>query len=679
MSDGLYEPSTEKDSCGVGFVAHLRGEKSRDIVEQGLDVLRRMAHRAATGADPLTGDGAGILIQIPHRFFKREGLKLGFEMPRRRHYGVGQVFLPSEPYARAECERIFADVIHREDQKLIGWRDVPVDPSKLGPVARSVVPVMRQIYIARRRCVPSAFERKLFIIRKLVENEIRTSGVDPLGRFHVASLSAETIIYKGLLLPSQLPEFYDDLRAPDLVSAIAVVHSRFSTNTFPTWDLAQPFRFIAHNGEINTVQGNRNWVQARRTLLQSAKFGGTLDRLHPIIVPGKSDSAQFDNMLELLTLGGRSLPHAMMLMIPEAWSGNPDMDESRRAFYEYSSSLMEPWDGPAAITFTDGHVVGATLDRNGLRPARYVVTRDDKVILASEAGVADVAPERVVRKGRLTPGKMFIVDTVEGRILEDGDVKNEIVNRWPYRKWLDRNVFTFDELPAAEAPTPVNGEERARLQRAFGYTDEDLRLLLAPMAVEGKEPTGSMGNDAPLAVLSDKAPSLFDYFHQLFAQVTNPPIDPIRESMVMSLATSIGPDGNTFDETPEQCHRLSLPGPILDNAHVARLKAMRSLGAFEPKVLPITYTDTLSEAVARLCDDAVRAVEDGADLLILSDRGVDARRLPIPALLAVSAVHQRLVHDGIRRHTGLLIETAEAREVHHFALLIGFGAAAVNP
>ncbi len=676
---GLYEPQTEKDSCGIGFVANIKGEKSRGIVEQALQVLQRMAHRAATGADPLTGDGAGIMLQVPHRFFKREAEALGLELPGRRCYGVGQVFLPADPYARAECERIFAEVVHQEDQRLVGWRDVPVDPSKLGPVARAVLPVMRQVYIARRRCVPSAFERKLFIIRKLVENRVRTSGVDPEGRFHVASLSAETIVYKGLLLPSQLPEFYADLRDADMVSAIAVVHSRFSTNTFPTWDLAQPFRFIAHNGEINTVQGNRNWMSARRSLLQSAKFGGTLDRLQPIIVPGKSDSAQFDNMLELLTLGGRSLAHSMMLMIPEAWSGNPEMEDARRAFYEYSSSLMEPWDGPAAITFTDGHLVGATLDRNGLRPARYVVTRDDRVILASEVGVIDVPPELVLRKGRLQPGRIFLVDTDEGRLLEDAEVKSEIVNRWPYRKWLDRNLFTFEELPHVDPPPALTGEPLSRMQRAFGFTDEDLRLLIAPMAETGKEPTGSMGNDAPLAVLSDRAPPLFDYFHQLFAQVTNPPIDPLREAMVMSLTTSIGPDGNTFEETPEHCHRLSLPGPVLTNAEVARIKGMRNLGVFEPRVLSITYSGDLAGAVARLSDAAVAAVEDGADILVLSDRGVDARHLPIPALLAVSAVHQRLVKDGIRRNTGLLIETAEAREVHHVALLVGFGAAAVCP
>ncbi len=608
---GLYEPSTEKDSCGVGFVAHIKGEKSRAIVEQGLQVLERMKHRAATGADPLTGDGAGVMLQIPHRFFKREGQRLGFQMPGRRLYGVGQVFLPADRYAREECERIFQDVVYQEDQRLIGWRDVPVDESQLGRVARGVLPVMRQVLIARRRVVPSAFERKLFIIRKLVENRVRSSGVDPLGRFHVASLSAETIVYKGLLLPGTLPRFYRDLTDPEMVSAIAVVHSRFSTNTLPTWDLAQPFRFIAHNGEINTVQGNRNWMQSRRALLQSARFGGSLDRLHPIIVPGKSDSAQFDNMLELLTLGGRSLPHAMMMMIPEAHGGQPDMDDARRAFYEFQSSLMEPWDGPAAITFTDGHLVGATLDRNGLRPARYVVTKDDRVILASEAGVIDVPPEQVARKGRLQPGRMFLVDTEEGRLLEDAEVKQEIVGRWPYRKWLDRNVFTFDELPKVEATRPLEPQALARAQRAFGYTDEDLRLLITPMAETGKEPTGSMGQDAPLAVLSDRAPSLFDYFHQLFAQVTNPPIDPIREALVMSLATSIGPDGNTFDETPEQCHRLSLPGPILTNTEVARLKAMSDQGIFEPKVLETTWASgTLAEAVAKLCDDAVEAVDE---------------------------------------------------------------------
>ncbi|MDP3504554.1 MAG: glutamate synthase large subunit [Myxococcales bacterium] len=679
----LYEPSTEKDSCGVGFVAHIKGQRSRGIVEQALEVLNRMRHRAATGADPLTGDGAGILVQVPDRFFAREGTRLGFTIPARGAFGVAQVFLPTDTFARAECERMLADVVEQEGQRVIGWRDVPVDPSVLGHVARGVLPVMRQLFIARRRTVPSAFERKLFIIRKLAENRVRASGVDGDGRFHIASCSAETLIYKGLLLPATLPGFYPDLRDPLFESAIAVVHSRFSTNTFPTWDLAQPFRFIAHNGEINTVQGNRNSMQARRTLLQSAKFGGGLERLAPIIVPGKSDSAQFDNMLELLVLGGRSLPNAMMLMIPEAWERNPQMDDARRAFYQYSSSLMEPWDGPAAITFTDGRLVGATLDRNGLRPARYVITEDDRVILASEAGVIDVPPAQVKRKGRLQPGKMFIVDTDEGRIVEDDEVKKEIAGRWPYRKWLDRNVFTWADVPEAPAPTALAGEELAREQRAFGWTDEDLRIVVGPMAETGKEPTGSMGTDTPLAVLSDRAPSLFDYFHQLFAQVTNPPIDPIRESLVMSLSVGLGPDGNTFEETPEQCAKLTLPGPVLTNHQLARIKALAGKGDFDPRVLDATYEPgaegALDRAVEDLCEAAVKAVDEGHDILIVSDRNVDARRAPIPALLALSAVHQRLVRDGIRRHTGLVVETGEVREVHHVALLIGYGAAAVNP
>jgi glutamate synthase (NADPH/NADH) large chain len=681
---GLYDPQLEHDACGMGFVAHIKGEKSRGIVESGLQVLERLAHRAATGADRDTGDGAGILLQLPHRFFKREGLRLGFEMPRRRCYGVGQLFLPADAAARAACEQILTRVVEEEGQRVLGFRDVPVDASQLGHVARAVQPVMRQLYVGRRRVVPSAFERKLFVIRKLAENRIRASGCDPQGLFHIASLSAETIVYKGLLLPQRLRAFYADLSDPDMVSALALVHSRFSTNTFPTWDLAQPMRFIAHNGEINTLRGNRNGLNSRRSLLQSAKFGGSLDRLDPIIVPGKSDSAQFDNMLELLVLGGRTLPHAMMMMIPEAWEANAQMDDARRAFYAYTASLMEPWDGPAAMAFTDGSLIGATLDRNGLRPARYLVTDDDRVILASETGVIDVPAARVIKKGRLQPGRMFLVDTLQGRILEDDEVKREIHTRWPYRRWLDANVFRFEDLPPAEAPAAKVGLDLQRLQLAQGYSEEDLRLLLLPMAETGKEPVGSMGTDTPLAVLSDRAPSLFDYFHQLFAQVTNPPIDPVREALVMSLATSIGPDGNTFEETPEQCHQLALPGPVLTSAQLARIRGISGQGDFETHTLSTLYPahaseGALADAVARLCSAAVDAVDDGATLLVLSDRGLDADHVAIPVLLALSAVHQRLVQSGIRRHTGLLVETAEAREVHHFALLFGYGAAAVNP
>ena len=680
---GLYRPELEHDACGIGFVAHIKGEKSRAIVEQGLEILLRMAHRGACGCDPETGDGAGILIQLPHRFFKREGLKHGWEIPRRRRYGVGQVFLPQDPRQRQACEEIFEEVVAEEGQKVIGWRDVPVDDTVVGWLARETLPVIRQIYVGCRRVVPSALERKLYTIRKLTENRVRERGVDPQGRFHVASLSSETIVYKGLLLPNQLPRFYQDLRDPDLVSALAVVHSRFSTNTVPTWDRAQPCRYIAHNGEINTLQGNRNWMRARSAGLQSAKFGGPLSRLFPIINTSGSDSAQFDNMLELLHLAGRPLDHAMMMMIPEAYEGITDdaaITPQRRAFYEYASNLMEPWDGPAAIVFTDGHLVGATLDRNGLRPARWLVTTDDRVILSSEVGVLDIPPAEIRQKGRLQPGRMLLVDTQEKRIIDDHEAKNDVANRWPYAKWLKANVDNLERFPDGVGLPPTEGEWLVRLQRAFGYTDEDLRLLVGPMAQNGEEPVGSMGTDIPLAVLSDQSPLLFDYFHQLFAQVTNPPIDPIREALVMTLATTIGPDGNTFEETPEQCHRIAIKSPILTNAHLAKLRHP-NVGAFEPTTLDIVYDQSVSldTAVAQLCKAAVDAIDEGFNILILSDRKVDSKRLPIPALLAVSAVHQHLVREGIRFQTGLVIETAEARTVHHIACLFGFGAGSVNP
>ncbi len=680
---GLYDPATEHDACGVGFVAHVKGEKSREIVEDALEVLRRLAHRAACGADPETGDGAGILVQIPHRFFKAEGLRLGFDMPRRRRYGLGQLFLPPDPLQRAQCERVLEEVIAEEGQRVLGWRDVPIDARNVGPTARAVMPVFRQIYVRMRRVPPSAYERTLYVIRKLAENRIRERGLDPGGFFHVASLSTETIVYKGLLLPAQLPKFYLDLGADDFVSAIAVVHSRFSTNTFPTWDLAQPFRFIAHNGEINTLRGNVGWIDARRSQLKSAKFHGGIERLAPIIVPGKSDSAQFDNLLELLHLGGRSLPHAMMMMIPEAWEGNPAMAPERKDFYRYASSLVEPWDGPAAIVFTDGFLVGATLDRNGLRPARWIQTVDDRVVLASETGVFDVPSDRIAAKGRLQPGRMFVVDTVEGRIVADDEIKHDVSGRFPYGKWLDKNVFDLHELEPSPPAAPVTGDELNRQLRAFGYTDEDLSILVEPMARDGKEPVGSMGTDTPLAVLSDQSPTLFQYFHQLFAQVTNPPIDPIRENLVMTLETNIGPDGNTFDETPESCHQIRMPGPFLDNTQLARI-ANTTEGAFEPRRLSMLFPaaageDGLAAALDRLCHDAAQAIDDGCNILILSDRGVDSRRVPIPSLLALAAVNQHLVKEGIRMQAGLVVETGEAREVHDFALLIGYGAAAVNP
>ena len=675
-----------RDACGVGFVAHIKGERSRAIVDQGLEVLRRLSHRAACGADPETGDGSGIMLQLPDTFFRAEGARLGFALPANRRFAIGNVFLPPSPLQRAACVEVLEAVIRAEGQRVLGWRDVPVDEAHVGPTARAVMPVFRQIYVAMRRVPPSAWERTLYVIRKLAENQIRERGLDPGGTFHIASLSTETIIYKGLLLPTQLPRFYRDLQEPTLASAIAVVHSRFSTNTFPTWDLAQPFRYIAHNGEINTLRGNVNWMEARRSQLSSAKFHGGLARLAPIIVPGKSDSAQFDNMVELLTLGGRTLPHAMMMMIPEAWEGNTAMDADRKAFYRYASSLAEPWDGPAAIVFSDGQLVGATLDRNGLRPARWTLTTDDRVILASETGVVDVPPAMVRQKGRLTPGMMFVVDTAEGRIVDDAELKREVASRFPYRRWLAKNVFELAQLEPAAPPPPITGEALARLQRAFGYTDEDIELIIGPMAATGKEPVGSMGTDTPLAVLSAHAPTLGNYFHQLFAQVTNPAIDPIREALVMSLETGMGPDGNTFDETPEQCHQLALRGPIIGNAELAKVRAVRA-GVFDAVTLSMLYPvaaagagrGALAAALDALCRAAVQAIDDGHNVLILSDRGVDASRVAIPALLALSAVQQHLVREGIRMQVGLVVETAEAREVHDIALLVGYGAAAVNP
>ena len=671
-----------RDACGVGFVANIKGTRSRSIVEQGLGILRRLSHRAATGADPDTGDGAGISIQLPEKFLRAEAARLGFDLHPNRKFAVGNVFLPPDPAMREACEQLIENAVHEEGQRVVGWRDVPIDPSVTGPVARDVMPVFRQVFIRMRRVPPSAWERTLFVIRKLAENRVRERGADPIGYFHIASLSTETIVYKGLLLPGRLGHFYLDLQREEIESAVAVVHSRFSTNTFPTWDLAQPFRYIAHNGEINTLRGNSNWMQARRSQLHSAKFHGGLERLMPIIVPGKSDSAQFDNMVELLTLGGRSLPHSMMMMIPEAWE-NGLLDEDRTSFYRYATSLMEPWDGPAAIVFFDGQLVGATLDRNGLRPARWTLTTDDRVILASEAGVIDVPIEQVKAKGRLTPGMMFVVDTAEGRIVDDAELKRDVAGRFPYRKWLDKNVFELADADDAVPPPAITGEQLVRLQRAFGYTDEDLELIVVPMAETGKEPIGSMGTDTPLAVLSDRAPNLSAYFHQLFAQVTNPPIDPIREALVMSLETTMGPDGNTFDETPEQCHQLRLRGPVIDSRDVAKIRTVRE-GVFDTITLSMVWPMALGEkwidkAIARLCKAAVAAIDDGHNLLILSDRGVDETHIALPALLALSAVQQHLVREGIRMQVGIVVETAEARECHDIALLIGFGAAAVNP
>ncbi|MCB9547101.1 MAG: glutamate synthase large subunit [Myxococcales bacterium] len=676
---GLYDPRFEHDACGVAFVVDVQGRPAHGIVHSALEVLERLAHRGAAGRDPHTGDGAGILMQVPHAFLAAVA---GVALPPPGDYAVGTVFLPPDAAGAAACAALFAEVVEAEDQALLAWRDVPIDPRDLGAEARASLPIIRQVFIGRRRCVPSAFERTLFVIRRQAELRVRAAGVDPGHHFHLASLSAETLVWKGMLLGTQLRRFFPELGDPRLTSALAVVHARFSTNTFPSWGRAQPLRYVAHNGEINTVGGNRAWMEARRRQLLSSRFGGSLDHLWPVIDPDGSDSAQFDNLLELLHLAGRSLPAAMAMMIPEAWEEDARLDAARRGLLAYNAALMEPWDGPAAMVFANGHQVGATLDRNGLRPARWVRTAD-RVILASEAGVVDLPPGEVLERGRLEPGRLFLVDLEAGRVVTDREVKADLAARHPYQRWLGRNVIRQSALPPATPAPRITGDDERRLLSAFGYAEEDLDHVLAPMACEGHEPVGSMGDDTPLAVLSRKAPILFDYFHQAFAQVTNPPIDPIRERVVMSLTTAIGAEGNPFEETAEQCHQLVLDGPILTGEAMARLQAVEA-GAFVPRTLSLLYPRAddaagQADALEALMAEAASAVDAGVNLLILSDRGVDADHLALPALLAVGAVHQHLVRVGCRTLTGLVIETAAAWQVHHMALLIGYGAAAVLP
>jgi len=683
-AQGLYDPAYEHDACGMGFVANIRGQKSHDIIRKGIEVLINLTHRGACGCDPETGDGAGVLIQIPHKFFVRECSALGFQLPEPGKYGVGMTFLPVERHPRLLCEGILERIVREEGLTVLGWRDTPVDGSAVGRVARVSQPYIQQIFVSCPACIDEdAFERKLYVVRKLAEAEIANSDIEDKGMFYVPSLSARTIVYKGLLLAPQIAHFYGELSDPDVMSALCLVHQRFSTNTFPSWQLAHPYRYICHNGEINTLKGNVNWMHARQSVLQSDLFAEDLQKLFPIIAPGGSDSANFDNAVELLFQAGRSIPHVMAMLIPEAWAGNPHMRPEKRAFYEYHCSLMEPWDGPAAIAFTDGRVVGATLDRNGLRPGRYVVTHDDLVVMASEAGVLDVAPENVKRKGRLQPGKMFLVDTVAGRIISDKEIKQRLSSRQPYEQWLKENQINFGQLPE---PSRVHASDHNTIlsrQRVFGYTDEDLRMVLEPMAVNGEEPVGSMGTDTPLACLSDRPQPLFNYFKQLFAQVTNPPIDPIRESMVMSLISYIGTERNILVETPENCHTLKLPHPILTNRDLEKLRRV-STGDLLAITLPALFRaeggeEGLRHALDELCRRASLAVKSGYTLLILSDRGVDKNYAPIPSLLALTAVHNLLVQEETRTQVALIIESGEPREVMHFALLIGYGASAINP
>ncbi|MBX3414507.1 MAG: glutamate synthase large subunit [Pirellulales bacterium] len=684
QAQGLYDPANEHDACGVGFVVNIHGERTHQIVRRGLEILVNLTHRGACGCDPLTGDGAGILTQIPHDFFAAKAGEVGARLPAAGDYGIGIVFLPSEDRERDFCSNRLEEIVVEEGQRVLGWRDVPIDNRLIGQTARDVEPVIRQIFIARGSETPrERLEWKLYVIRKRIENEIRESQLEQVKYFYLPSLSSRVVIYKGLMLAEQVEGFYADLADERFVSALALVHQRYSTNTFPTWDLAQPFRYMAHNGEINTLRGNVNWMHARQSMLASQEYGDDLRKILPICTPNASDSAIFDNALELLVMTGRSLPEAMSMLIPEPWAGHESMSDEKKAYYEYQACLMEPWDGPASMAFTDGTLMGALLDRNGLRPSRYWVTKQGMVIMASEAGVLDIPPEEVEFKGRLRPGRMFLVDTAQKRIIADDEIKHELASKHPYRDWLRQNQRTLDTIPE---PTSTNGEMHEpllKLQRTFGYTLEDLRIILAPMATDGLEPIGSMGNDAPLAVLSDRPQLLYNYFKQLFAQVTNPPLDAIREEIITSMITTIGSEGNLIDETPEQCGLLRLEQPFLTNHELEKIKSLNS-GRLRSHTLSILFRRSegvagLAKRLEELRREASQAIAKGATILILSDRGVNADWVPIPALLATSGIHHHLIREETRTRCGLVVETGEAREVQHFALLTGYGAGAVNP
>ena len=685
QQQGLYDPRFEHDACGIGFVVDMKGRVSHEFVEMGIQMLLNLNHRGACGCEENTGDGAGILLQTPHRFFEGVCADAGIRLPAQGGYGVGMIFLPDPSEARRECERLLDEVVREEGQEVLGWRTVPVDNSLLGPTAKACQPVIRQIFIGARGAVPGQdLERKLYVIRRRVENLVRASDIRRKEMFYVASLSSRTVVYKGMLRADQMTSFYPDLVEPSLETGLAMVHSRFSTNTFPNWSRAHPNRYLCHNGEINTLQGNCNWMRAREALFESDLLGPDLDKVLPVIDPDGSDSAMFDNALEMLYMTGRSLPHSMMMMIPEPWSGDPDMNPAKRAFYEYHSCLMEPWDGPASIAFTDGLRAGAVLDRNGLRPSRYSVTTDGQVILASEVGVLDVPPQKVLRKGRLQPGRMFLVDAVQGRIISDGELKRKAAVARPYRKWLREHLTPLDLLPGGGRPPALGRDGLRRQQHLFGYTNEDLRLLIAPMASEGHEAMGSMGTDTPLALLSDRPQLLYNYFKQLFAQVTNPPVDAIREALIMSLDTHLGSEGNLLDPRPQSAQQIRLSSPILDGVQMEKLRRLDGSGpgGFRTTVLPAflkVEEEDLEQALDRLCQEGAAAVSSGSDLLVLSDRDPGRAEAPIPALLAVSGVHHHLIREGLRTRASLVVESGEPREVHHFSLLIGYGAGAVHP
>jgi glutamate synthase domain-containing protein 2/glutamate synthase domain-containing protein 1/glutamate synthase domain-containing protein 3 len=683
---GLYDPSYEHDACGIGFIVNIKGERSHKIVQQALTILENLDHRGACGCEDNTGDGAGILLQVPHHFFLRACDGIGIRLPDAGHYGVGMVFLPPERAPRQACEKCFEAIVKAEGLSVLGWRKVPTDNFHLGETACACEPFVRQIFIGRSAEVVDDldFERRLYVIRRRVENAVRYGNMEGGDYFYVPSLSYKTIIYKGMLTPNQVATFYPDLTDPLVETAIGVVHSRFSTNTFPTWERSHPYRYLIHNGEINTLRGNENWMHARQAMLKSGLFGDDLEKVFPIIQEDGSDSAKFDNCLEFLALSGRSLPQAMMMMIPEPWENHESMSDDKRAFYEFNSCLMEPWDGPASIAFTDGIRVGAVLDRNGLRPSRYYVTKDDLVIMASEVGVLPVPPEQVLQKERLQPGRMFLIDTEEGRIISDEEIKQHVATAQPYRQWLDQHAVQFDAMPGApDEPPPADHYTTLQRQQVFGYSFEDLRVNIGPMAVNSIQPIGSMGNDTPLAVLSDKPQLLYSYFKQLFAQVTNPPIDPIREELITSTTLTIGAGRNLLAPTPESCRQVRLSTPVLKNNELEKLRRLDD-ASFKSVTLPILFKVAdgeagLETALNELFAAADRAIAAGATILILSDRNFDREHAPIPALLASSGLHHHLIRQGNRIKVGLVLESGEPREVHHFCLLLGYGVQAINP
>ena len=691
-AQGLYDPRFEKDACGVGFVVNIKGKRSHQIVRQAMTVLVHLNHRGACGCEANTGDGAGINLQMPDKFFRRVAAECGCALPALGEYGVGMVFLPKDPDLRRTFEAEFEQIVVDEGQTVLGWRTVPTDNSSLGETAIAGEPFIRQLFVGRNDAAligndPLAFERKLYVIRKRAEKAIRYNGHEQGNRFYIASLSSRTVVYKGMLLAEQVDAYYPDLLDPEMEAAIAVVHSRFSTNTFPSWDRAHPYRYLIHNGEINTIRGNVNWMYARQSVLKSDLFGPDLEKFkRQIIDPDGSDSSQFDNALEFLHLAGRPLHHVVMMMIPEPWSNHESMAPARKAFYEYHATLMEPWDGPASIVFTDGTVVGAVLDRNGLRPSRYYVTKDDIVVMASEVGVLgdEIAPENVAYKSRLQPGRMFLVDTAQGRIISDDEIKDTMAKAHPYQEWLDQNLVEVDQLPSP--PDLYQADDHASVlhrQHVFGYTFETLRTLLAPMAKNGVEALGSMGDDTPIAALSDRPQLLYTYFRQLFAQVTNPPLDAIREELITATDVMLGTEGNFLETVPENCHQIRLKNPILTNEQLAKLAHVHEQG-FKAQKLPMLFPvkegwQGLEKALDYLFLLADEAIEQGVNIFILSDRGVSREMAPIPALLATAGLHHHLIRQETRTQCALVVESGEPREVHHFALLIGYGATAVNP